>query len=446
MNARGVGIVGLDRRPFCWVIRRGAWCVFGAVLLLTCCGGSKTPEAAAASAQPVKAVAIGTAPVISKQIPKVLYVTGTLTADETSNLAASTGGEVKATPAAVGSLVREGDVVVQLDSTDAKHRATQAQAAAQQASLALQQAQARVTLGPDGKFDPALQPEVIIAKASADMAENQAKIARQNLARYTNLMQTGDISNTAFEQAYQQSVIAIDQAKSAQQAYLSAGNRAREGYQGIDSLKAAQAAAQAQLSMVQRAAEAMTIRAPFTGLLSARLVSVGEFVPPGGRVATLVRANPVQLIAQAPESDSALLRPGLRATIRVAAFPDRDFSGAVQAVGATVDAASRTASVQARIENNEGLLRPGMFASGHVALAAEEAAIFVPEAALVSASGRSGTLVYTVADNVARATLVRAGERSGGLVRIFSGLTPNQIVATEGAQSLSDGAAVTPRR
>jgi membrane fusion protein (multidrug efflux system) len=291
-----------------------------------------------------------------------------------------------------------------------------------------------------------LQPEVITAKASADVAENQAKLARQNLARYTNLMQTGDISNSAFEQAYQQSVIAIDQAKSAQQAYLSALNRAREGYQGIDSFKAAQSSAQAQLAMTQRAAEGMTIRAPFSGMLAARLVSVGEYVPPGGRVATLVRANPVQLVAQTPESDSALLRPGLRVVIRVAAFPDRDFSGALQTVGATVDAASRTASVQARIENNEGLLRPGMFASGRIALASEEAALFVPQAALVSTAGRSSTLVYTVADNVARATLVRIGERAGGLVQIVSGLTPGQIVVTEGAQSLSDGAAVTIRR
>jgi multidrug efflux pump subunit AcrA (membrane-fusion protein) len=432
LNARGVYIA--------------VSCVWAAAVLLTSCRTTKTQEAAAATAQAVKPVAVGTASVVAKQIAKLLYVTGTLTADETSNLAAVTGGEVKATPAAVGSFVREGEVIVQLDSTDAKLRATQAQAAAEQAAIALEQAHTHVTLGADGKFDPALQPEVLSAKATADMTESQAKLARQNLARYTNLMQTGDISNSAFEQAYQQSVAAIDQAKSAQQAYLSSLTRARQGYQGIDSLKAAQSAAQAQLAMAQRAAEGMTIRAPFSGMLAARLVSVGEFVPPGGRVATLVRANPVQLIAQTPEADSALLRQGLRVVIRVAAFPNRDFSGAVQSVGATVDAASRTASVQARIENQEGLLRPGMFASGTIALASEESAMFVPESAVVSTAGRSSTVVYTVADNVARASLVRTGERAGGLVQIVSGLTSGQIVVTEGAQSLSDGAAVTLRR
>jgi membrane fusion protein (multidrug efflux system) len=379
-------------------------------------------------------------------VPITLHVTGTLAPDESSNVPATVGGQVTSTPAAVGSFVREGDVLAQLDVADAKLRLVQAQAAAQQAAVALKQAEGRLTLGADGKFDPSLQPEVITAKATADTAENQAKIARQNLGRYTNLMQTGDISNSAFEQAYQQSSAAIDQARSAQAAYASTLSRAKEGFQGLDSVRAANSAAAAQLALAQRALEGLTIRAPFSGMLSARLVSVGEFLPPGGRVATLVRTNPVQLQAQTPEADSGLLHPGLRVVIRVAAFPDRDFTGVVQTVGATVDAASRTATIQARIDNQESLLRPGMFATGTIALASEEPAIFAPASALITANGRSSTLVYTVAENVAHASLVRSGEKDGDLVRIFSGLSPNQVVATEGAQTLYDGAAVNVRR
>ncbi len=430
------------RRRRCAIARLAGVC--GLLAALLSCRGSNPKEAAAAP--PAKAVTVETAAVVSKQIPKTLYVTGTLAPDESANIPAAVGGEVKSTPAAAGSLVKEGDVLVQLDITEAKLRVVQAQAAVDQAAVALKQAQGRVTNGPDGKFDAALQPEVISAKANADTAESQAKLARENLARYTNLLQSGDISNSAFEQAYQQSLTAIDQARSAQQVYVSTLNRAREGFQGLDSLRAANAAAGAQLALAQRALEGMTIRAPFSGILSARLVSVGEFVPPGGRVATLMRTNPVQLQAQAPEADSASLRPGLRVAIRVAAFPERDFSGVVQSVGAAVDTASRTASIQARIDNQEGLLRPGMFASGKIGLAMEETAIFVPQAALVSTTGRNSTLVYTVANNVAHATLVRAGEKGGGLVQIFSGLTPDQMVATEGAQNLYDGAAVTLRR
>jgi RND family efflux transporter MFP subunit len=373
-------------------------------------------------------------------------VTGTLTADETSNVSAPGGGQVRATPAAAGASVREGDVLVELDAGDAKARLAQAQAAAEQAAVALKQAQLAITLGPDGKFDPAEQPDVIGAKASAATAENQSKAAKANLARYTNLMQTGDISNAAFEQAFQQSLAAADQAKSAQQAYLASLNRAKGAYEGLNSLRAANDAAAAQLSLTKRALDNMTIRAPFAGMVGAKLVSVGESVPPGGRVAMLLRTNPVQLQAQLPEADSALARPGLQVVIQVAAFGNREFTGTVQSVGAAVDAASRTASVQARVDNSEGLLRPGMFASGKIALAEQEAALFVPQSAVVPTAGRTATVVYTIAGNTAHATLVRTGERSGDLVQIYSGLTANQIVATEGAQSLYDGAAVTARR
>jgi multidrug efflux pump subunit AcrA (membrane-fusion protein) len=414
------------------------------LLLSAACRESQSKETEAAS-HASKPVPVETAGVVSRQIPKTLDVTGTLAADETSNVAAAGGGQVRATPAAPGSYVREGDVLVEMDAGDARLRVTQAQSAVEQASVALRQAEISIAMGTDGKFDPAAQPEVIGAKAAADTADNQAKLAKQNLARYTNLMQTGDISNGAFEQAYQQSMAAGEQAKSAQQGYLSALNRAKGAYQGLDALRAAKAAGEAQLALAQRAMESMTIRAPFAGVLAARLVSPGEVLPPGGRVATLLRTNPLQLQAQVPEADSAALRNGLRVTIRVAAFGDRQFGGVVQTVGAAVDPASRTVTVQARIDNGEGLLRPGMFASGRVALAAEEAALFVPQAAVIDTSGRTATVVYTIDGNTAHAALVRKGEAAGGLVHIFSGLAANQVVATEGAQNLYDGAAVIAR-
>jgi RND family efflux transporter MFP subunit len=426
---------------------RGLACagVCALVGALSACGGAgpKATEAATGAAKPI---AVDTAAVTSRQISRSVYVTGTLAADETSNLASTGGGQVRATPAAAGSYVREGDVLVELDPADAKLRLVQAKAALEQAAVALRQAQTSMILAADGKFDPTQQPEVIGAKAAADTSENQAKLAKQNLARYTNLMQTGDISNSAFEQAFQQSVMAGEQSKSAEQAYLSTLNRAKGSYQGLDSLKAANDAASAQLALAQRALDATAIRAPFSGMLVARLVAAGEYVPPGGRVATILKTNPLQLQAQIPEAESALMRTGLHVTIRVAAFGEREFTGVVQSVGGAVDPASRTSMVQARIENGEGQLRPGMFASGRIALAAQETALFVPRSAVLSAGSGTATVVYSIASGTARAVLVRTGERSGDLLQIVSGLAANQVVATEGAQNLYDGAAVTARR
>ena len=121
------------------------------------------------------------------------------------------------------------------------------------------------------------------------------------------------------------------------------------------------------------------IRAPFAGFISERQVAVGEFVSTATVVATLLRTNPIKIQIQVAESDIPHVALGRGVSIEVDAYRDRRFSGLVTAVNPAVDSSSRSAIVEASIENNENLLRTGMFASSVLIEKADRQVFLFPD-------------------------------------------------------------------
>jgi membrane fusion protein (multidrug efflux system) len=130
---------------------------------------------------------------------------------------------------------------------------------------------------------------------------------------------------------------------------------------------------------------------------------------------------------------------------RVAAYPDRDFTGRITAINPSVDPNSRIFILEARFDNPKGDLRPGMFSTARVVLPGGEAALFVPASAVIRDKTTDSFQVFTVEGNIARLHVVVTGENEGGQVRIVSGLNPNDTVATSHQSELFDGAPVQVR-
>src|SRR5262249_9517637 len=103
------------------------------------------------------------------------------------------------------------------------------------------------------------------------------------------------------------------------------------------------------------------IRAPFSGRLGLRKISVGALVTPATEIVTLDDASIVKLDFEAPETTLAQLRPGLAVVAKSAAFPGISFKGQLTVVGSRVDPASRSLPVRAELGNEQDLLKPGMF-------------------------------------------------------------------------------------
>ena len=127
---------------------------------------------------------------------------------------------------------------------------------------------------------------------------------------------------------------------------------------------------------------------------------------------------------------------------RVAAYPGRDFTGRVTAINPSVDPNSRVFTVEARFENPKGELRPGMFSTARVLLPGGENAVFVPRKAVIRDKTTDSYQLFTIDGGKAHLRVVVLGDVDGDLVRINSGLSGGDRVATTNQGELFDGAAV----
>lgn len=185
------------------------------------------------------------------------------------------------------------------------------------------------------------------------------------------------------------------------------------------------------------------IKAPFAGRLGLRRVSVGSLVGPDTVITTLDDTQAIKLDFDVPEVYLSLLATGLGVDARSAAYPDRLFHGAVTSVDTRVDPVSRTITVRALLDNEQGMLRPGMFLT--VSLLREDIqALMVPEQAIVPE--RSQQFVWVVDDaGLAQLRQVQTGRRRPGEVEILAGLAPGERVIIEGTQKARAGQPVAVR-
>src|SRR4051812_43422646 len=134
----------------------------------------------------VAAVPVTTTKAESHEVPTTIEATGSLTATESSDVASQTSGQVVSTPVNVGAFVHKGETVARLNDRDARLRLQQARASEQQATAAIRQAEARLGLGPNGRFDASTIPEVRTAAATYDSAIAQQRLAEANARRYAD--------------------------------------------------------------------------------------------------------------------------------------------------------------------------------------------------------------------------------------------------------------------
>ena len=211
----------------------------------------------------------------------------------------------------------------------------------------------------------------------------------------------------------------------------------------FDQLEATLKANRARLAAASARLEDTVIRAPFSGRVGLRRVSVGTLISPGDVITTLDDTSVIKLDFSVPENFLASLREGLSIRASAPAFPGRSFAGKVASIDSRVDMDTRSVIVRALLANEDGALKPGMFLN--VSLANDEReALVIPEEALTPEAERQ--YVYVVADGKVSRREVRIGGRQPGTVEILAGLSAGERVIVEGTQKVRDGATVTCHR
>lgn len=402
-------------------------------------GENSKREAGAAEAPPVP---VTTAKASAREVPSYIETTGSLIADETSDVAPQASGQVVATPVGVGAFVRQGEVIARLNDRDARLRLQQAQAGVQQAIAGVRQAEARLGLRPGGNFDASTIPEVRGASSNLEQAQAQLRLAEANEKRYRELVETGDVALSIYDQYRTQRDTARAQVNGARQQLEAAINTARQSNQAIQTAEAAVASARAQAAIAEKAVADTTVRAPYAGYVSNRPIAVGEYVTPSSVAATVLRTNPLKLQLQVQEAEAPYITQGMGVSLEVEAYRDRKFAGQVTAVNPAIDPASRAVTIEAAVQNGDNALRSGMFATARIARKGGNLAVFIPRAALVSDQNTQSYRVFVIQGDTAKLRVVQLGTQEGDTVQILSGINADEVLATSNLQQLYEGARV----
>ncbi|HEY1402509.1 MAG TPA: efflux RND transporter periplasmic adaptor subunit [Pyrinomonadaceae bacterium] len=436
--------------------RRGALlCLLLAVVLFgaTSCGRSNAKgetraaeegaaKGGAGNAPEAAPVAVTVAKAEAREVPSYIQSTGSLVAEETSDVASQASGQVVATPLGVGAFVRQGDVIARLNDRDARLRLQQAQAGVQQAIAGVRQAEARLGLQPGGSFNAGAIPEARAASANLEQAQAELRLAEANERRYRALVETGDTAVSTYDQFRTQRDTARARVNAARQQLESALNTARQSNQAIQTAESAVSSARAQVAIAQKAVADAIIRAPYAGYVSNRPIAVGEYVTPAAVIATVLRTNPIKLQLQVPEAEVPFISPGMSVSLEVEAHRDRKFAGRVTAVNPAIDPVSRAATIEAAVENGDNALRAGMFATARIVRSGGSHAVYVPRAAVFSDQNTQSYRVFVIDKDTAKLRVVQIGTEEGGSIQILSGVNADEIVATSNLEQLFEGARV----
>jgi len=423
-------------------MRRFGLIISGIVFFVGACSGPKGKLAPENQEQAGLKITVSVAKAAVRTVPSYFAATGSFIAEESSDVAPAIGGRVAATPVDVGDYVKKGNAICVLEQRDAELKLDQARASREQAKFFLSQAQSRVGWSGDGSFNPELVPEVAASRAAYQSALASAELAAADAQRYANLVKSGDVSQSNYEKYKTQQKTAEAAADSARKQYEAQVNAARQNYRAIEAAQASLAAAESQLAQAEKNVQDTVIRAPFDGYITERPVSVGQWVSTNNKVATVALISTLKLRLQVPEQRAAEVKSGMGVTARVAAYPNRDFSGEVHAVVPSVDPNSRAFTVEARFDNPKAELLPGMFANAKLMLSDSERAVFVPESSVFYDGTTDANHIYSVREGVARLNVVLKGDSEGDQVRVLSGLAGDETVIVDNHAGLFDGASV----
>jgi RND family efflux transporter MFP subunit len=379
------------------------------------CGTGVKGESTGNGAAPPP-IAVNSAAAVEQPIRRFLEVTGTLAAQEEAEVAAEVQGRVIATPVERGTRVGDGDPLIRISSAEMEAQVAEADANAAQIV-------GRLGLADGSEFAVDKVPEVANARANLDLAEG-------DFARAQMLFDRKLLSKADFDQRSAQAEVARRQ-------YDIARNGALQQYQAL-------LAARARVSLAKKALADTVVRSPFAGVVGQRLVSVGDYVARGTKVASVMRTNPLRVNLTVPEQYSAEVTVGRPVSLEVDAAPGKTFDGHVRYVSPALQSDSRTLVVEALVANDSGVLKPGSFATARIEQGSERPGILVPKAAVRTVSGTSR--VYVMGGERAEERIVTIGQSVGNLVEITTGLKAGENVATSNVEKLSDGAHVTAQK
>jgi membrane fusion protein (multidrug efflux system) len=262
--------------------------------------------------------------------------------------------------------------------------------------------------------DVLVRQDTTVEGAELRSAQAAVHLAKVNLARTSELLAKGTVSQSQFDQdeaTFEQAVASVDN--------------------------------------IQATIDKKTIKAPFSGQLGIRLINLGQNLKAGDSIVSLQALNPIFVDFYLPQQELVQLKTGLSVRVSGDSMAGKSVEGKLTAISPDVDSSTRNVRVQATVDNDGGILHPGMFVDVAVELPVTDKVLPIPATAVLYAPyGDSVYVVESKSDDtgakqlVVRQQIVRLGEQKGDFVAVVSGLKEGDTVVTSGVFKLRPGTPV----
>ncbi len=246
------------------------------------------------------------------------------------------------------------------------------------------------------------------ANAMAESARASAAQAKLECSRAENLKASGSISQAEYDRL--------------------AAN-CRTSTLGVE-------ASSARAKMAAQNVGDGSVRAPFAGVVTDRYVDVGEFVRADSRVVTIVSTETLRLELSVPEAQASKVKEGAEVTFRVAAFPDRRFTGKLRFVSGAIRATTRDLVAEALVDNGDKALLPGMFADIELTTGTRKLPA-VPKEAILVKDGRSRA--FFVVDGRLQERVLSTLPAVGDVIPVLKGASTSDVVAEGDVKTFANG-------
>src|SRR6266567_2235914 len=356
---------------------------------------------------------VKTVKVTETPIGETVTVNGTLAAYDQTTAGIKMPGRLQTITVDLGSVVRKGQNIAQLEQQDYKLRV-------QQAEAALAQARARLGLNPDGADDRVSSEETGTVRQAKAVLDD----ARLKRDRASKLVQQGVIPHAEWDTVDSEYKVAL--------------SRYQDAVEEIRNRQGLLAQRRSEVALAKQQLADTIVYAPMEGVVQEKKASVGEYLAAGAPVVDVVRIDPLRLRVEVPEREAHNIRNGQSVRVSVEGDPN-SYLGYIKRLSPTIGEQNRVLAVEADVANN-GRLRPGAFVKAEIITNQSAVAVTVPVNAIVTFAGIEKVIV--VENGKALEKPVTTGRRGSDWIEIKSGVNVGDTVVVDPG-NLQSGQSVT---
>ena len=354
-----------------------------------------------------------------QDVVQTMVASGHVQSPHRIDVSAQVTGRVVAIPVAEGQWVRQGQTLIELDSSEAQANHQQALANSQQAQVNVRQL---------------LELRLPMTEQTLLQAQANLKVAQQSLARSQTLFDQGFVGASARDDAQRGLDIAQAQLQIAaqqRQSLLPGGSDEAAAHSAVQVALASAASAAARLRY-------MRIVAPVDGVLIARSVEPGDGVQPGKVLMVLSPKADMQLVLQIDEKNLHLLRLNQAAWASADAYPNEKFDAELVYINPRVDPLRGSVEVKLHVPKPPAYLQQDMTVSVDIEVARRPQSLWLLLTA-VQTAGSAGPAVWVVRDQQLHRQSVRVGLKHQGRAEVLAGLDAGERLATQPAPHWQEG-------